>query len=83
MDPSKSDEPGKERSASLTPAQEREARRKLRRVIGDGSPEEQARRVFEKVLREATRRRTRAAVRTLVKGFGQIIIDALEERRKR
>lgn len=73
MDPSK----------ELTPAQQREARRKLRRIIGDGSPEEQARRVFEKVLAQAGKRRTRAAVRTLVNGFGRIILDALDQRRRR
>jgi hypothetical protein len=70
-------------SKELTPAQQREARRKLRRIIGDGSPEEQARRVFEKVLTQASKRRTRAAVRTLVNGFGRIILDALDQRRRR
>lgn len=71
MDPSK----------DLTPAQHREARRKLRRAIGDGSPEEQARRVFARVLDQAAKRRTRAAVRTLVNGLGRVILDALESRR--
>lgn len=74
MDPSK----------ELTPAQEREARRKLRRVIGDGTPEEQARRVFAKVFDQAGKGRRRAAVRTLVSGIGRMLLDAWqEERRKR
>lgn len=70
MDPSK----------DLTPAQEREARRKLRRVLGDGDPEEQARRMFAKVLDQASKRRAKAAVRTLLSGLTQIIADALERK---
>lgn len=70
MDPSK----------DLTPAQEREARRKLRRVLGDGDPEEQARRMFAKVLDQAAKRRAKAAVRTLLSGLTQIIADALERK---
>lgn len=74
MDPSK----------ELTPAQEREARRKLRRIIGDGTPEEQARRVFEKMLDQAGKGRRKAAVRTLISGIGRMLLDAWEsERRKR
>lgn len=70
MDPSK----------ELTPAQEREARRKLRRVLGDGDPEEQARRMFAKIFEQASKRRARAAVRTLLSGITQIITDALERK---
>lgn len=66
----------------LTPAQEREARRRLRRVVGEGTPEEQARRVFDQALRQAAKRRTRAAVRTLVSGIGQVILDVLRQGRK-
>ena len=68
-------------SSELTPAQEREARRKLRRVLGDGDPEEQARRMFARVLDQAAKRRGRQAVRTLLSGIGQIIRDELERRR--
>lgn len=74
MDPSENDK--------LTPAQEREARRKLRRIVGDGTPEEQVARVFEQVFQHAAKRRSRAAIRTLVNSFGRIILNALENRRK-
>lgn len=72
MDPSK----------ELTPAQEREARRKLRRVLGDGSAEEQARRLFVKVFDQASKRRKQAAIRTLLSGLGRLLVDSLDSRRK-
>jgi len=64
----------------MTPAQEREARRKLRRVIGDGTPDEQVRRVLTKAFHQAGRREAKQAARVLVKGFAQIILDALRKR---
>lgn len=42
----------------LTPAQQREARRKLRRRLGGDTPEEQARHLLAQVFEKASRRRT-------------------------
>lgn len=42
----------------LTPAQQREARRKLRRKLGGDTPEEQARHLFRQVVEKAAQRRT-------------------------
>ena len=64
----------------MTPAQEREARRKLRRVIGDGTPDEQVRRVLHKAFQQAGKREAKRAARVLVRGFAQIILDALKRR---
>ena len=66
--------------ASLTPAQEREARRKLRRIVGDGTVEDQARLLVKKVLEDAAKRRTKRAARTLVNGVARILIDAWHRR---
>lgn len=43
---------------SLTPAQQREARRKLRRRLGGDTPEEQAKHLLAQVFAKASKRRT-------------------------
>ena len=44
-------------NSDLTPAQEREARRKLRRAIGGDTPEEQAQRLVQKVVENIVHKR--------------------------
>jgi hypothetical protein len=49
-------------------------------MLGEGSAEEQARRLFKRALEQAMKRRGRSAARTLVNGVARIIEDALRRR---
>ena len=68
--------------SKLTPAQQREARRRLRRVLGEGSPDEQAKRLLRRAFEQAAKRKARAAARTLAGGIVQLIEDILTSRKK-
>lgn len=66
--------------SSMTPAEEREARRRLRRVAGDGTPEEQAREVFRKAFERQTKKQVKKDVTTLAKELVNAIFGALRPR---
>jgi hypothetical protein len=63
--------------SGLTPAQEREARRKLRRIVGEGTPEEQAQRLIAKAFEKRTRSQVRSGLRKIGSTLADILFNAL------
>lgn len=61
----------------LTPAQEREARRKLRRIVGDGTPEEQAQRLIAKAFEKRSQSQVRRGLRDIGTTLADILFNAL------
>lgn len=66
--------------SKLTPAEEREARRRIRRVTGDGTPEEQVREVFRKSFERQTKKRAKREVAQIAKDLVNAIFGALRPR---
>lgn len=56
---------GRPDHSKLTPAQEREARRRLRRALGEGTPDEQAARLMRKAFEDRAKVRLRREVSML------------------
>lgn len=65
--------------SKLTPAEEREARRRLRRVAGNGTPEEQAREIFRKTFEGHARKRVKRDVAALARELVNAIFGALKK----
>lgn len=70
---------GPDQDSDLTPAQEREARRRLRRVTGDGTPEDQAREVFRRAFEGQARKRVKKDVAALARELVNAIFGAIRK----
>ena len=68
-------------SGGLTPAQEREARRKLRRALGDGTPEEQTARLIRAAFERRATSNAKRAARKIGGALADILFNALRGRK--